>query len=85
MLVTSALTLFTCSLTLHWLSWYGVSLGIDSVDGESRSASSQCVENNQAKTGIPSGQYQPENVKSFLCSLKQKINSVWTESTQSNK
>jgi hypothetical protein len=31
------------------------------------------------------GQYQPENTKMFFCSLKQKINSMLTESTQSYK
>jgi hypothetical protein len=42
MLVSSALTQLTLSLTPRWLSWQRVSLRVDSVDGESNSVSTQC-------------------------------------------
>ncbi len=44
MLVPSALTQLTWSLIPCWLSWRGVLLCVDSVDGESHSALAQCAE-----------------------------------------
>ncbi len=44
MLVPSALTQLTWSLIPRWLSWRGVSLRVNSVDGESHSAWTQCAE-----------------------------------------
>ncbi len=39
----SALTQLTWSLTPHWLKWRGVSLGVDSVDGEKDSVSTESL------------------------------------------
>ncbi len=44
MLVSSALTQLMWSLIPRWLSWRGVSLRVDSVDGESHSALTQCAD-----------------------------------------
>ncbi len=41
----SVLTQLTWSLTLHWLSWCGISLGVDSVDEERDSASTESPPN----------------------------------------